>query len=234
MIRVRASLISVTVATLVGGCYGPENEFNKFNLRCGQASDGICAEPPTPPPPPNCTPPDPNDPDDVAQLQGMFFLAISSGIPTAELFPTMQQVEVSDPTPQPDGTIRITLKSRPVAACDPTMNIEDFGDPDDFFVQPDGALVVDPGDVTIPLEGNPVIPAPIRSRVLLTSRICLESPNLRCGTTKGELFEPIMSELDGTFAQVRVDMHGQVPDPIVIDCSRTEAAHIEMFPVCAP
>ncbi len=235
MSRVHAPLITVTLTAFLGGCYGPENEFNKFNFRCQQASEGICVEDPEPVGPMgDCTPPDATNPDDVARLQGIFFLAISSGIPSADLFPTMQQTEISDPTPQPDGSIRITIRSRPVAACEPSMNIEDFGDPSDHLIQPDGTLMVDPGEVTIPAAGNPIIPSPIRSRVVLTSRICLEQEDFRCGTTVGELFEPVMAELNGTFAQVRVEVHGQVPEPIFLDCGMTEAEPLELFPVCAP
>ncbi len=233
MSRVHASLVVAALSALAG-CYGPENEFNKFNFRCAQSSEGICIKDEGPTMMTgDCTPPDGNNPDHLARLQGMFFLAISSGIPTAELFPTMQQTEVSDPTPQPDGTVQITIRSRPVAACDPSMNIEDFGDPRDYIIQSDGTLVVDPGEVTIPIAGNPILPAPIRSQVLLTSRICMEVDDFRCGTTKGELFEPVMAELDGTFAQVRVEMHGEVPDPMPINCEMTPADPVDMFPVCA-
>ncbi len=222
------------LVALSAGCYGPENEFNKFNFRCGQATQSICVE--APPPDMDagtCEVPGDPTPEDVDLVAGLYFIAIGSGIPTAELFPSMQQVQITDPEELPDHRIQINMASRAVAACDPSSNIEDFDPPRQFIIERDGTLVLALGEQSVPLPGNPIIPAPIRSDVTLTTQVCKNRPDFVCGTTQGQLFEPVMSELMGTFAMQRVQMHGEVPEQIFIDCSMTEAAPIAEFPVCA-
>lgn len=219
-------------ALLALGCYGPENEFNKFNYRCERTTDSICVERTTGPVDTDCEFPEDPTQEDLDLLMGTFFIGISSGIPTAELFPTMQQVEISNPVENADGTITISLASRAVAACDPSMPVEDFDPAREFTIQPDGSLTLPLGEQAVPTEGNAIIPAPIRSEVTLMTRVCRNRPDFICGTTVGQLFEPVMSELNGTFGLIRTSMHGEVPDPILLDCAETEAAPISEFPVC--
>lgn len=244
------------VAAVIGGlvtlgCYEPESEFEQFNFRCDRASDGICAEAPAASVGPDeCLVPDvPND-DDVALVGGKFFTAIGSRIPTAELFPTMQQVEITNPVHFPEGCeirdgngvpindddcegIRLTVRSRAVEACNPSVPLSpEFEERGDFVIQQDGSLVLDFGEITIGGAGNAITQGPIRSETRLVTRVCTNRPDFICGAAVGQLFEPVALELDGTFALVRVDEHGEVPEKIFLDCEMTEAAPVGEFPTC--
>lgn len=218
------------------GCYDPEEDFERFEFRCNRAigSENICVERVV-----STACPDPCTFPNSADIPGTFFISISSGIPTAELFATMQQVEVLDAVDQPDGSITITMQSVAVQACDPSRPTEsnpgtpdDFGDPREFTIMPDATLELPLGEANVAADGNPVIPAPIRSDVTLRTCVCQEDTNFLCGSTSGELFEPVAQPLNGTFGMTRTSMHGEVPDPRFLDCDLTEAAPIAEYPVC--
>lgn len=224
--------VGMGVAALaLGGCYDPEEEFEKFEFRCGRTTDGICAPDRLPDASADagvCSPPD----DDLSDIISKRFIAISSGIPTAETFPTMLQVEYMEAERMPDRSIRVVIRSRPVAACDPTTPVDDFSEPETHFIQEDGTAEFELAERTLPAEANPILPAPIRSQVTLTSKVCEEEKEFQCGTTRGQLFEPIMQELSGTFGQRIVQDHGEVPDPLLLDCFGTVASPISEFPTC--
>ncbi len=192
-------------------------------LECDKSFD-VCRDP-CPPPPGSVELPDPST------LPGLYFLALSTGIDTAEQFPILSQLEIDTAEAQPDSSVRGTLRYRGVAACEQTREVEAFSDSIEFHLTSE-ALVIDLPEHTFPLEANPILPAAQRWDIQLT--LTSTDPNLPCGRLTGEVYEPVMQSLQGTFAMHPVSAHGEVPAELYFACEMLPVASEQSRPACEP
>ena len=215
-------------AAAATACFRPGEDFDEFNARCQKADGSVC----------NRSVVDPFA-DGGCQLPaaqdvlGTFFLALSSGLPGSEQFPTLQLVRVTEAEAE-GGGIRVEYTIRALSACDPTAFAEGSTERQrSAFVEPDGALLLDLGETTLPADANPLVPVDVTSHVTLETRACAGRMDALCGiVSEGVIKAPIMQTLDdGTFAMRRVADVGEVPATVVIDCGATPAL-LDQYPAC--
>jgi len=168
----------------LSACADPRGAYEDFTAR-RQSLDGGSSDDGGGP----CAPPAPG------QVSGPALMAIGTSISPDHPILFYGQIE----TPEQDGKTAVVFRYHPLDASDRMTELGEELVLGPYAIESDGTFEADTGEMTLPGEGNAILPGvPITSTLILHGRIC-GVKSFYCGTVTGSSSYPVQGPIEGDF-----------------------------------
>jgi hypothetical protein len=190
---VHASLFALSLSA-TGACVDPQKTFDEFAERVPDAAPRDCVAG-----------------EGLCDLSGSFLASIQT--PLGDPLRFLATIEF---TPnEGGGTADVTLQAITAARCDKENPGEPAGEPvtiPDVPIDGDGAFTILAAGAMTDGAANPITCSPIVADIELCGRTqAADSDCILCGDVSGQVLQPIMTDLSGTFGSAKVAELGEDP-----------------------